>query len=89
VKEIHVKVDKLNKHYILHKDPHGDNIIVVKKGDKYIPMLIDFGNAVYAKDKDLPTVDDPHDINHGIDKKQDLANKLVFKLLDDNMLKIK
>ncbi len=89
VKEIHAKTEKLNNNRILHKDVHGDNIIVVQKGDKYVPVLIDFGNAVYAVDKNLPTIEDPKDINHGIDKDIDLINKLVFKFLDDNIIKIK
>jgi tRNA A-37 threonylcarbamoyl transferase component Bud32 len=85
VKQIRSKIEKLNDHRILHKDVHADNIIVVRKGDKYVPVLIDFGNAEYAVDVNLPTIDDPKDLKQQVD--DETTDKLVFKLLDDNVIK--
>ena len=88
VNDIQVKVQKLNSNYILHKDVHGENIIVIKKGDKYTPVIIDYGNAVYARDTNLPTTEDPKDPTKTVDTNAALIDKLVFKLLDDKVLAI-
>jgi tRNA A-37 threonylcarbamoyl transferase component Bud32 len=87
--EIQSKVEKLNKNNILHKDLHGENIIVVQKGNKYTPMLIDFGNAEYARDKNIPTAEDPKDLSNGVDKNKELLDKLIFKLLDEKVLQLR
>jgi serine/threonine protein kinase len=86
VQDISSKVKKLNDNNILHKDVHGENIIVMKKGDKHISFIIDYGNAVYAQDKNLPTVDDPKDPNNVMDSNAALIDKLIFKLLDDKVI---
>jgi serine/threonine protein kinase len=86
IKDIQSKITKLNTNYILHKDVHGENIIVTKKGNKYVPIIIDYGNAMYAQDNNLPTIDDPKDPNKSIDTHFALIDKLVFKLLDDKIL---
>jgi serine/threonine protein kinase len=88
VKDIHTKVRKLNDNNILHKDVHGENIIIVKKGEKYASVIIDYGNAVYSEDKNLPTLDDPKDPNKSIDVNASLVDKLIFKLLDDKVISL-
>jgi hypothetical protein len=89
VKEINSKVKKLNDNNILHNDVHGENIIVVKKGDKHIPFIIDYGNAVYAQDKKLPTVEDPRDPKKtSRDVDGALIGALVFRLLDDKVISL-
>jgi hypothetical protein len=86
VNDIEAKINKLNKNNIMHKDVHGENIIITKKGDKHIPMIIDYGNAIYAKDTNLPSVNDPKDPNKTLDQNAALVDKLIFKLLDDKVI---
>jgi serine/threonine protein kinase len=87
VKDIETKVKLLNSHYILHKDVHGENIIVMENNGKYHIKLIDFGNAVYAVDKDLPTPNNPRDpAKPKTTSDNSIIDKLIFKLLDDKII---
>jgi hypothetical protein len=59
----------------------------MENNGKYHIKLIDFGNAVYAVDKDLPTPNNPRDpAKPKTTSDNSIIDKLIFKLLDDKII---